>query len=199
MIIEELDAARKADTASGAAGSPARRQFLMRRFDVDKLLTYRAILNWANAFDDLWHNHFFYKEPNGKFVILPYDFDRHMTGSRLKSYYVGELNNPDNFSCCGTSPTRRQHQNALYDALFKAFKKEFNAKLRALDKTVLSPENVAKHMAEIVATSTYDQAEARRAPGGTACTTDYKATADAMQEFARKRHADIVAGVGFQE
>jgi flagellar hook-associated protein 2 len=64
--------------------------------------------------------------------------------------------------------------------------------------TVLSTAKVSAYVDEVVKTSGYDQTEARLAPGGTSCATDYKTAAAAVKQFAVRRHAAIVSGAGFK-
>jgi hypothetical protein len=128
-----------------AAGLPAVRAHLERHFDVERLITQMAMRNFLGAWDDGYHNYQLYKRPaDGKWIMLPQDLDFEMGGDPLgewptyahppfASFYVGEAGNRSN---------RLLQINALKDAVIKAYRPEFDEKLRGLAAGLLSPENV---------------------------------------------------------
>jgi spore coat protein CotH len=58
------------------------RAWFLANWDVDSILTGTAIINWMGAWDDVCHNHYFWRRANGKWNILPWDFDSLMTSTR---------------------------------------------------------------------------------------------------------------------
>ena len=64
-----------------AAGHP---HVLRDNFDLKALTNYMAVINWMVAWDDQYHNHYFYKRPgDGRWMMLPTDLDNVMGGSAL--------------------------------------------------------------------------------------------------------------------
>lgn len=129
--------------------------------------------------------------PDGKWIIIPYDLDNEMGGDPNASFYNGEENDRSARKCC--DPWNMVARwNVLFDSLIKAYRKELDAKLLMLDATVLAPAAVAKVIDDVVATSGYNQDEARAAPAGTACGNDYMTTANGMKSWAMARHNALV-------
>jgi len=189
-LLERLGRARNADLASGEPGHPALRSFFEDNFDVDALLTYRAVFNWANVWDDYWQNHFYYRRADGKWTLIPYDFDKLMAGSPYGSFYIGEQNDPSARQCCDTQQNL-SWWNLLADSLIKAYRSELNAKLHELNSSVLAPANVGLVVDRVMQSSGYNQAEARLAPAGTGCGSDYVSTGRDLKNFASARSASL--------
>jgi hypothetical protein len=98
-MIESVNSLRQAAVASGNL-TPLR-DYLMANFDYQKVLDYIAIRNWAEPWDEAFHNHFLYRRAtDGKWLLIPQDKDMEFgeffgwgTG---KSFYIGEEGNVDN-------------------------------------------------------------------------------------------------------
>lgn len=120
--------------ARGDAASPgtntnvaALRTYLNANWDIDKALTYLALRNWECVWDDTIHNHYLWQQADGKWCILPWDFDSEFASQPYNtSIYNGEIGNP----------TGRVHY--LKDSLIKAFRTEYKQKLFILNNTLLS-------------------------------------------------------------
>jgi hypothetical protein len=153
QLIKDLHAAR-------AAGTEAIRRFFADKFDLDKLMTYVAIRNWAGGGDDVHQNHFYYKRPDGKWILLPWDVDLEYGGWRQANwhFYNGEEGSP--------TPLESGWWNRLKDALMKAYRAEYHAKLRELDQGVLAPESFAKILDQSMADAGFDREAFLAAPVG---------------------------------
>jgi hypothetical protein len=180
QLIEALAAAR-------AAGLPAIRKFFEENFDLRALTTYLAVINWMVAWDDQYHNHYLYKRPDGRWMMLPTDLDNMMGGSAPSladaSFFTGQFNVRSN---------RNDYWNQLKDAFLKAYRTEFITRLVELDQTVLAPEQVSALVDQL--TAPYKQDEAMLSPAGVSCGM----AADAVQrlkDFAYARSARIAAGL----
>lgn len=62
------------------------RTFFEEQWDVSKALDYYAIAEWAGFWDDAFHNYFYYRQPSGKWNILPWDFDAVFTDRNISSH-----------------------------------------------------------------------------------------------------------------
>ena len=45
------------------------------------MLSYLAIRNWMSPWDDKFHNYHIYQQGDGKWTMVPWDFDSEMSGS----------------------------------------------------------------------------------------------------------------------
>ncbi len=173
-LHEDLEVARK-------AGGAALRRFLETSFDVPKMLDHIANVNWGGAWDDAFHNQFFYRRPDGIWMWLPWDFDNTLScesatkcDNATRSFYLGQEGDPSN---------RNRMWNHWKDAFLRAFRPEYDARLRELSKTVFAPENI-KGITDAIA-ATYDEDEAKASLGGVACgKADFQTR---MQIFAEAR------------
>ncbi len=175
-LIEELNAAR-------AAGGPAIRDYFTRYFDIDKMLAGFAVRNWAGSWDDTVHNYFPYQRASdGKWFFVHQDFDQDFGFFSNKpatlSLYAGREGDP---------------ANALYflyfkDAMLKAFKTEFDDKLKELVKTVLQPDNVDKVIDEGLANFSLD--DWNQSPSDKAC--NVPASVNRIRAWAKDRAAVIM-------
>ncbi len=211
-LILKLDQARK-----GLPKTDDLKAFFLKYFDVDSMLTYRAVMNWLGPGDDFMQNFFVYRHlVNGepKWLLMPYDFDFLFggwfeqtrpdpldpkksigTGAARNdvSFYIGEKGNPD---------ARNGFWNYLTDAFLKTFRPEFDRRLLELAgvvaprdpkpgfKAVLAPENVKRIVDE--SSVGYDQVEADKAPTGpVACPGFFK------YPYVPKERMDDVTGLEF--
>ena len=180
-LIEGLHGAR-------AQGNEAVRTYLAERFDLDLALRYLAVINWSVPFDDMFHNHYLYQRlDDGKWMFLPWDLDRNFgdwkgeTGKgAAASIYVGEEGDPDN---------RDDQWNYFKDSFLNAYRGELEAHMKALNQTVLHPDNIGTLVDELYATA--DPAEAAAAPAGLACS--FESAAARFEQFAQDRHQVVSA------
>ena len=125
------------DMINGLAKNKSNRVRLKKWFqenwDIDATLTYIAIRNWMGTWDDTVHNYYLWRRSNGKWAMLPWDFDNDMrTEYATKSIYIGEAGN--------VNTTHGTH--VIKDAVFKALRNEYKEKLYYLNNTHLHPDNI---------------------------------------------------------
>jgi hypothetical protein len=170
--------------AARAAGGPALRAFFADRFDLPKLLDYTAIMNWSVPFDDMFQNHYLYRRPDGRWLLMPWDLDLNFGGWKGAgaSLYIGEEGDPDN---------RSGWWNVLKDGFIKGYRSELAARMRVLAHGSLSPASVSPILDAVRARA--NPAEAAAAPVGLACSF---ATREAsFRQFVIDRQAVIDARV----
>jgi hypothetical protein len=176
-LIEGLDAARAADDAT-------LRAFLDDHFDVEAVLSYMAVMNWGVPFDDMFQNHYlFQRVSDGRWAMAPWDLDRDFGGWKgaSASIHMGEQGDPDN---------RSGWWNRIKDSFLRVYRAEYEARLFALNQTVLHPDNVVPLVDDNEAA--WSLAEVGGTPAGPAC--DFTAGAQAFRDFARARH-DVVSAI----
>lgn len=186
-LIEGLHEARD-------QGPEALRAFLDQRFDVDLVLDYLAVMNWSVPFDDQFHNYYIYQRfDDGKWLFLPWDLDRNFgdwEGERelgpASSIYVGEEGDPDN---------RNDYWNYFKDSFLKAYRSEFEQRLRELNQTVLHPDHVSQVVDEVAGSA--NPAEAQESLSGVAC--NFTDAPDRFKQFARARHEHVNGLLGVPE
>jgi hypothetical protein len=179
-LIEALQTAR-------ADGLPAIRRFFEGRFDMTALTSYLAVINWMVAWDDQYHNHYLYRRPDGRWMLMPTDLDNVMGGAPPStadaSFFVGQWNVRSN---------RNDYWNQLKDAYLRAFRDEFLDRLRELDRTILHPDAVAALADELA--PRYRSDEALTAPAGMSC-GPAEDDLQRLKDFAYARSARIAAGL----
>jgi hypothetical protein len=180
-LIEDLQVARQ-------GGLPAIRAFFETNFALPELTTYLAVINWMVAWDDQYHNHYLYRRPgDGRWMMFPTDLDNVMGGAPPSTYdasfFVGQWNVRSN---------RNDYWNQLKDAFLRAFREEFIARLRELDRTLLDPDAVSALADELAAQ--YQPEEALASPAGVSCGTAEEDLAR-LKEFAYSRSARLQAGL----
>jgi hypothetical protein len=174
-LIEGLDAARGADDAT-------LRAFLDARFDVDAVLAYMAVINWAVPFDDMFQNHYLVqRRSDGRWLMAPWDLDQDFGGWKgaEASIYLGEEGDPDN---------RSGWSNRIKDAFLRVYRAEYEETLGALNETVLHPDAVIPLVD--AAEASWDLAEVSASAAGPQCS--FPGGAQDFRDFARERH-DVVA------
>lgn len=62
------------------------RDFYQSQWDVLRAFDYYATAEWAGIWDDDVHNYFYYRNEAGRWMILPWDFDRVFDGRNLRSH-----------------------------------------------------------------------------------------------------------------
>ena len=111
------------------------RKWFLENWDMNALMDYIAVRNWMGTWDDTVHNFYFWRRADGRWGMLPWDFDNDMQGSYVnKSIFIGEANNSN--TTHGTHPIK--------DAFFKAFRDEYKEHLYYLNNTLLTPDNLKR-------------------------------------------------------
>ena len=112
------------------------RKWFQENWDMDALMNYIAVRNWMGTWDDTVHNFYLWRRADGRWGMLPWDFDNDMqSGFISKSIYIGEAGNAH--TTHGTHPIK--------SAFFKAFREEYKEHLYYLNNTLLTPDNI-KHI-----------------------------------------------------
>jgi len=102
---------------------------------MDATLTYMAFREWGAAYDHITQNYFLWRRANGKWALLPWDFDDEYYEPFVNwSIYQGEVGDPN---------VTERGPNYLYDAIYKAFRQEYKQRLFVLNHTLLNPTNIS--------------------------------------------------------
>ena len=111
------------------------RKWFQENWDMDALMSYIAVRNWMGTWDDTVHNFYFWRRANGRWGMLPWDFDNDMQGGFInKSIFIGEAGN--------AHTTHGTH--TVKNAFFKAFRDEYKEHLYYLNNTLLTPDNLRR-------------------------------------------------------
>ena len=177
-------------------GNDAVRAYFAKYFDIPELTTLFAVRNWAGVWDDVVHNMFFYKRASdGKWLIIPQDFDLDfggdgtaMMGRWMKippsaSFLNGEEGNATGLAGGGI--------NQLKSAFIRAYRPELTQRLIDLSKTVLAPDNVLEMLDQAV--TEFSMADWMAAPLVQTC--DVQARIQRARTWGRDRHVALSAGV----
>ena len=170
-LIEDMHAAR-------SDGMEAMRQFVLENFDLELVMNYIAIINWAVPFDDMFQNHFIYQRTSdGLWMLAPWDLDRNFGEWQgfNSSFFMGRQGDPSN---------RSGWWHRLKDTVLRAFEDEYIEHLLALNNTILHPNNVQSLIDKVSAEA--NQAEANAAPAGLGCGT-FAGRAATFRSFALNR------------
>lgn len=154
-----------------AAGVEAVKKYFDDNFDRDKVMRYVAVINWAGAWDDDYHNYDLYKPPGGKWMLLSTDLNRLLTGVTVdvatgvstlgnvnQSLYLGKQGEPFNWG-------NRWHY--LKDSFLTVFKTEYDELLKKLAQNELNPTTIGKYVDE--AAAAFEPMEAAAALSSGAC------------------------------
>jgi hypothetical protein len=135
QMINQLWAARGDGASPGSnTNLTALRAYLNANWDVDAMLTYLAIRNWACPWDDIFHNHYVWRRANGKWLMAPWDFDSEFSGqSATTSIFVGMIGDPSN---------NFRGPNYWKDSILRAFSNEFRERMFLLNNTLLHPSSI---------------------------------------------------------
>jgi hypothetical protein len=137
-MIEGLWNARGDSPSKPDPNISAVRAWLEQNFDMEATLTYLALRAWGGSFDDTTQNYFLWRRANGKWALLPWDFDFEYADHAVNcSIFLGEVG-----ITCVNQYYPGYRPNYLYDAIFKAFRKEFKDRLFVLNNTLLHPDNL---------------------------------------------------------
>ncbi|MDB4808248.1 lamin tail domain-containing protein, partial [Verrucomicrobia bacterium] len=104
-------------------------------WDIESLMSYIGVRNWMGTWDDTVHNFYFWRRADGRWAMLPWDFDNDMRPDYItRSIFIGEAGN--------ANTTHGTH--TVKDAFFKAFRTEYKEHLYHLNNTLLTPENIKR-------------------------------------------------------
>ena len=111
------------------------KKWFNENWDVESLMSYIAVRNWMGTWDDTVHNFYIWRRADGRWALLPWDFDNDMRNDYIsRSIFIGEAGN--------ANTTHGTH--TIKDAFFKAFRTEYKEHLYFLNNTLLTPENVKR-------------------------------------------------------
>lgn len=137
-MTDALWVARGDSPSSVNPNLPNLRAYLNANWDVDKTLTFLAIRNWCSPWDDKFHNYLVYQQPNGKWTMMPWDFD----GEFGKIGGLSASTNSIFQGRDGDSANNTRGTNFFKDSFLRAFTTEFRQKLFTLNNTLLTAANV---------------------------------------------------------
>ncbi|MEN9674626.1 MAG: hypothetical protein RIS76_522 [Verrucomicrobiota bacterium] len=104
------------------------RTYFDANWDLDKALTHVALFNWQGVWDDTMHNYFLWQQANGKWAMLPWDFDDQFETQPA----TGNIFNGNPFA----------GPNYFKQSLVTAFRNEFRTNAWWLNNTLLDPDNL---------------------------------------------------------
>ena len=113
---------------------PSVRSRFEQHWDIDRMLTYTALINWMCVWDDSAHNYYLWQRSGGRWCLLPWDLDEVFGGwtNHVGSIYAGEQAHPGPFG-----------PNFYKDSFIRAFRSELTARMHYLNNTLLHPTNLA--------------------------------------------------------
>ena len=185
-LIEQMWTLRSQAIATGDYS--ALRTFIQANFDFQKLMDYIAIRNWAETWDDVFHNYFLYRRvTDGKWVVIPQDKDLEFgefhgwaTG---KSFFIGEEGNIDN----------RLGWHTWKDAFIKAFRPELVARVQELSSTGVL--NAASYRSKVdEAAATFSLADYSASPAA-ASVCNFTTELNNLRNFGPCRSKDLSDGI----
>ena len=142
-LIEGLHVAR-------GHGRAALRAYLLDNFDVDRTLRYIATINYVGTFDDMFQNHFLYREASsGKWMMFPWDMDNTLGGA-FGQWNANPFRGADE-GRIGSVGNRSGWWNRIKDSFFIAFEEEFLSVFDYLNNEVYSPSLVRPMIEESAA------------------------------------------------
>jgi hypothetical protein len=137
-LVEGLWRARGDSPVAPNPNLRAVRAWLEQNIDLEAAITYLAIRAWAASFDDTTQNYFLWRRVDGKWALLPWDFDFEFADHAVNcSIFLGEVG-----VTCANRYYPGYRPNYLYDAIFKACRNEFKERLFVLNNTLLHPDSL---------------------------------------------------------
>jgi hypothetical protein len=128
---------------AGTLNIPRLRAYLQENWDIDKVLSYLAVRNWCSPWDDKFHNYLVYQQANGKWTLMPWDFDAEFgnTGdaAATNSILAGKRDDQD-----GSYSNNFRGPNFFKDTILRAFDAEYRQRLFVLNNTLLAPANLTQ-------------------------------------------------------
>ncbi len=134
------------------------RAYMDANWDKEKILTYMAIRNWMSPWDDKFHNHHVYLQGDGRWTMLPWDFDFEMSGgSSGDSGYTNSIYAGKKDDINGSYSNNSRGPNWFKDSVLRAYhdttgpntSSAYREKLFILNNTLLKPANVTAFAASI--------------------------------------------------
>ncbi|HJN90731.1 MAG TPA: lamin tail domain-containing protein [Verrucomicrobiota bacterium] len=111
------------------------KKWFNENWDMESLMSYIAVRNWMGTWDDTVHNFYIWRRADGRWALLPWDFDNDMRNDYIsRSIFIGEAGN--------ANTTHGTH--TIKDAFFKAFRTEYKEHLYHLNNTLLAPDNLSR-------------------------------------------------------
>ena len=103
--------------------------YFTKDWDVDKTLTHIAIVNWQAVWDDTIHNYFLWRQSDGRWSLLPWDFDDQFESQPVATsiFNGGPFAGPNFFK----------------QSVVAGLREEFKAKAWWLNNTLLDPDNLS--------------------------------------------------------
>lgn len=129
-MIDGMWAARNNSVAVPTGAQLAKlKTYFDANFDVDRALTHMALINWQGAWDDTIHNNFLWRQDDGRWSILPWDFDDQFDASvtSVSIYNGAPFAGPNYFK----------------QGLVTAYHDRFQQIAWQLNNTLLDPDNLA--------------------------------------------------------
>ena len=188
--IETVNTLRATAVSSG--NYDALRAYLTANFDVQKMIDYIAIRNWAVPWDDAFHNHFLYqRSTDGKWFVMPQDKDREW-GEAI-SWYNPFTKTTEAF-LGGRSFYWGEEGNGQYnkwkDAFIKTFRSEIRQRIIDLDQNGIFHPTVWKSKVQQAA-SAFSLPDYQASPAAAnAC--DYNRELQGLLSFGPNRHNDVL-------
>jgi len=143
---------------SVSANGDALRAYLDANWDKDKILTYMAIRNWMSPWDDKFHNYHVYLQGDGKWTMIPWDFDGEMNGGATgDAGYDNSIMAGQKDDLNGTYSNNSRGPNWFKDSVLRAYgdttgpntNNDYRQKLFILNNTLLKPANVTAFASSI--------------------------------------------------
>jgi len=106
--------------------------------NIDHLLYEMAIDYLTNAYDHYVHNFYMYKQPNGKWTYISYDFDYDFSTS------IGNISDEEYFKSSFIG-----NKNRFYDLFISQDQERFNNILKDIVNKVINPGTLYSHIDEI--------------------------------------------------
>jgi spore coat protein CotH len=191
-LVAMIDELAKIKAAAGTDESPAVRAFFEKHFDVKQLVTHWAVRNFVGVWDDGVHNYYLYKRSDGKWTLMPQDFDLDFGGDPVDAEWKGFANPPTMSFFHGEQGTAKTAGglNQLKVQLIRAYRKEFAARVQELARTTLSEANVDKLLGEV--TKDFSAKDWMEAPTRRC---DMTARVESARKWIKDRHAFLAGGV----
>jgi hypothetical protein len=170
------------------------RDYLTQNFDVPRLITQFAIRNWAGVWDDGVHNYLPYqRSTDGKWVVLPHDFDCDFGGDPVDCGDFGQFYNAPTLSFyhpeSGDGITAGGAM-LLKVQLIRAFRTEFAERIRELGNTLFTEQSIDALLSEVMAG--FDRKAWEEAP---ARSCDLDARVDSAKRWLAERRSFLAEGV----
>lgn len=104
------------------------RDYFNAGWDVQKTLTHCGLINWQGVWDDTMHNYYLWQQADGRWAMLPWDFDDQFEGQSA----AGSIFNGNPFA----------GPNYFKQSVITAFRDEFRTNTWWLNNTLLDPDNL---------------------------------------------------------